>query len=229
VVLGIPPTRPETGYGYIERAKPAEQAAGVPVYEVKRFTEKPQETTACEFVATGNYYWNAGMFFWRAATFLDCLQRFLPATHQALARVADTIGTRRYAVALARAYPKLENISVDYAILERATREPAAAGGGNVFVLPAEVGWSDIGSWAAVYDLAAGPAPGANVSNASLCAIDSSGNYAWSAKKLVALLGVSDLVVVETPDALLICPRNRAQDVGRIVKWLEANKPRELL
>jgi len=232
VVLGIPPTHPETGYGYVERASDVEppfRAAPSPVFRVKRFTEKPQEAVAREFLASGNYYWNAGMFFWRAATFLDALRRFLPATHQALARVAETIGTRRYPAALARAYPKLENISVDYAILERATQQPD---GGNVYVLPAEVGWSDIGSWAAVYELAAAAAPGApekNISSAALCAIDASGNYIWSQKKLVALLGVNDLVVVETPDALLICPRTRAQDVGKIVKWLETQKRRDLL
>ncbi|HUK54320.1 MAG TPA: mannose-1-phosphate guanyltransferase, partial [Candidatus Binatia bacterium] len=159
----------------------------------------------------------------------DCLRRDLPATHAALAEVAETIGTRRYATALARAYPKLENISVDYAVMERATQE---RGGGNVFVLPAEVGWSDIGSWAAVYDLAAragGAQAGANVSSAPLCAMDAFGNYIWSAKKLVAALGVNDLVVVETPDALLICPRSRAQAVGKIVRWLEEQKRRDLL
>jgi len=232
VVLGIPPTHPETGYGYIERAEdvaPPFRAAPSPVFRVKRFTEKPQEPTAREFVASGNYYWNAGMFFWRAATFLDALRRFLPATHEALARVAETIGTRRYAAALARAYPKLENISVDYAILERATQQPD---GGNVFVLPAEIGWSDIGSWAAVYELAAAGQPGVNISRTPLCAIDSSGNYIWSDIKkarVVALLGVNDLVVVETPDALLICPLSRAQDVGKIVKWLEERKRKDLL
>src|SRR5271168_2541282 len=231
VVLGIPPTHPETGYGYIERASPVEppfRVATSPVFQVKRFTEKPQEATAREFLASGNYYWNAGMFLWRAATFLDCLRRFLPATHQALARVADTIGTRRYAATLARAYAKLENISVDYAILERATQQPD---GGSVYVLPAEIGWSDIGSWAAVYELMAA-APGANVSEVPLCAIDSAGNYVWGdikQSKVVALLGVHDLVVVETPDALLVCPRSRAQDVGKIVKWLEERKHKDLL
>ncbi len=228
VVLGIPPTRPETGYGYIERSDsvaPAFMPASPPVFRVNRFTEKPDLATAQQFLSSGNHYWNAGMFFWRAATYLAYLRRYLPATHAALARVAETIGTRRYASALARAYPKLENISVDYAILERATREP---GGVNVFVLPADIGWSDIGSWAAVYDLSAS-APGANVSRAPLCAIDATGNYVWSAKKLVALLGVHDLVVVETPDALLICPRSRAQDVSRIVKSLEQQKRRGLL
>jgi len=228
VVLGIPPTHPETGYGYVERAGAADAAAGAEVFHVKRFTEKPQEAVARQFLASGDYFWNAGMFFWRAATYLDALRRFLPATHRALARVAETIGTRRYPSALARAYSRLENISVDYAILERATQQP---GGGNVFVLPAAVGWSDIGSWAAVYQIAAEAAGeiGANISNAPLCAIDASGNYIWSAKKLVAALGVDDLVVVETPDALLICPRSRAQNVGKIVKWIEAKARRDLL
>jgi mannose-1-phosphate guanylyltransferase len=229
VVLGIPPTHPETGYGYIERAAPAEASGGCDVFRVRRFTEKPQEAAARDFLASGNYYWNAGMFFWQAATFLDYLRRYLPATHEALERLAETIGTRRYPAALRRAYPKLENISVDYAVMERATQEPD---GGNVFVLPAEVGWSDIGSWAAVYELSArsaGSPPGANVSSASLCAIDASGNYVWSRKKLVAALGVSDLVIVETPDALLVCPRNRAQDVGKIVKWLEERKRKDLI
>ena len=228
VVLGIPPAHPETGYGYIERGDSVEPPFGVApsqVFRVRRFTEKPRQEVAREFVASGNYYWNAGMFFWRAATYLDCLRRFLPATHVALSRVAETIGTRRYSSTLARAYPQLENISVDYAILERATREP---GGGNVFVLPAEVGWSDIGSWASVYELMAG-AKGANVSSAPLCAFDSAGNYVWSAEKLVALLGVNDLVVVETPDALLVCPRSRAQEVAKIVKWLEERKQKVLL
>jgi mannose-1-phosphate guanylyltransferase len=226
VVLGIPPTHPETGYGYIERAAPVEPAGGCDVFRVRRFTEKPQEATAQHFLASGNYYWNAGMFFWRAATYLDGLRRYLPATHEALARLAETIGTRRYKPALERVYRKLANISVDYAVMERATREP---GGGNVFVLPAEVGWSDIGSWAAVYDLAARGSADANVSSAPLCTIDASGNYIWSGKKLVAALGVNDLIVVETPDALLICPRSRAQEVGKIVKWLEERKRKELL
>ena len=226
VVLGIPPRHPETGYGYIERAASAAPASGREVFRVRRFTEKPHEAAAREFLASGNYYWNAGMFFWQAVTYLDCLRRYLPATHRVLARIAETIGTRRYAAALRRAYPKLENISVDYAVMERATQEP---NGGNLFVLPAEVGWSDIGSWAAVYDLAARPADGANISSAPLCAMDASGNYIWSQKKLVAALGVSDLVIVETPDALLICPRSRAQDVGKIVGWLEGKGLKNLL
>jgi mannose-1-phosphate guanylyltransferase len=226
VVLGIPPTRPETGYGYVERERSkAVDANGVPVYAVRQFTEKPELARARKYVASGRYYWNAGMFFWRVSTFLGNLEKFLPDTHDALMRLAAEIGTPRYARMLARIYPRLENISVDYAILEPVTRRVAAP---SVFVLPAEVGWSDIGSWAAVYELLA-KKTGENVSAGKYTAIDAQGNFLWSPKKFVAAIGVSDLVVVETEDALLLCPRERAQDVGKIVKWLEAEKLSGLL
>jgi mannose-1-phosphate guanylyltransferase len=224
VALGIPPSRPETGYGYIERADAVPAVLGSTVFRVRRFTEKPAQDTAQEYVASGRYFWNAGMFFWRVSTFLDRLKKHLPATHNALMRLGDTIGTRRYAATVKRIYPKLENISVDYAVLERATQpgEPS-----SVFVLPAEVGWSDIGSWAAVYELQA-KAAGGNVSAGAHFAMDASDNFFWSPEKFVAAIGVKDLIVVETPDALLICPRDRAQDVGKVVKWLEEKRKKQL-
>jgi mannose-1-phosphate guanylyltransferase len=226
VVLGIPPTRPETGYGYVERTRAqAVDADGVPVYAVRRFIEKPPLARARQYVASGRYYWNAGMFFWRVSTFLGNLEKFLPKTHDALMRLASEIGTRRYEQALKRTYPKLENISVDYAILEPVTRRVSSP---SVFVLPADVGWSDIGSWAAVYELLAGKAV-ENVAAGKLVAIDAQGNFFWSPNKLVAAIGVRDLVMVETDDALLLCPRDRAQDVGKIVKQLEAAKAFHLL
>ncbi len=227
VVLGIPPTRPETGFGYIERVTggTALESCGAAVYAVQRFTEKPALEDAVRYVQSGRYDWNAGMFFWRVSTFLENLGKFLPKTHAGLEELAETIGTRRYDRALKRIYPKLENISVDYAILEPATRQSGSA---NVCVIPADVGWSDIGSWAAVYELLAKQS-GENVSAGAMCAADAEGNFFWSPEKFVAAIGVKDLVVVETDDALLICPRERAQDVGKIVKWLEENKRRELL
>jgi mannose-1-phosphate guanylyltransferase len=226
VVLGIPPSRPETGFGYIERTRGKSlDAEGVPVFSVRRFTEKPALKLARKYVSSGRYFWNAGMFFWRVSTFLGNLETFLPKTHDALMRLAAEIGTSRYARTLARVYPELENISVDYAILEPATRRASAP---SVFVLPAEVGWSDIGSWGAVYELLARKS-GENVSAGRHVAIDAQGNFLWSPKKFVAAIGIRDLVVVETEDALLLCPRDRAQDVGKIVKWLEAEKQRSLL
>ena len=226
VVLGIPPTGPETGFGYIERARGrALDAGGVPVYSVRCFTEKPTLERARKYVSSGRYFWNAGMFFWRVSTFLGNLEKFLPETHDALMRLAGEIGTSRYERALARIYPKLENISVDYAILEPATRRASAR---SVFMLPAEVGWSDIGSWAAVYELLARK-KGENVSAGRHVALDAHGNFLWSPRKFVAAIGIRDLVVVETEDALLVCPRDRAQDVGKIVKWLESEKHSSLL
>jgi mannose-1-phosphate guanylyltransferase len=224
VVLGIPPTRPETGYGYIERGNVAARPSGVAAYAVRRFTEKPSHAVARSYVASGKYLWNAGMFFWRATTFLENLRRFLPATHAALMNLSKTIGTRSYDAALARIYPRLENISVDYAVMEPATR----AKGPCVSVIPAKIGWSDIGSWAAVYELLASK-PGANVSAGPVFALDSTGNYFWSPKKFVAAVGVRDLVLVETDDAILLCPRDRSQDVGKIVKWLQKSRKKELL
>ena len=226
VVLGIPPSRPETGFGYIERARgKALDADGVPVFPVRHFTEKPALPLAKKYVSSGRYFWNAGMFFWRVSTFLGNLEKFLPNTHDALMHLAGDIGTRRYARTLARIYPKLENISADYAILEPATSRAAAP---SVFVLPAEVGWSDIGSWNAVYELLARKA-GDNVSAGKFTALDAHGNFLWSPTKFIAAIGIRDLVVVETEDALLLCPRERAQDVGKIVKWLEAEKLSRLL
>jgi mannose-1-phosphate guanylyltransferase len=224
-LFGIPPAHPETGYGYIELGSATAKLRGLSVFAVRRFTEKPALPMARRYIESGRYLWNAGMFFWRASTFLENLQQFLPATHQALGKLAATIGTRRYAPALRKIYPQLENISVDYAVMEPATQ---VRGEPRVFVLPAKIGWSDIGSWAAVYGLGAAK-PGANVSAGPVFALDSEGNYFWSPKKFVAAVGVRDLVIVETNDALLVCNRERAQDVGKIVKWLEEHKQEKLL
>ena len=234
VVLGIPPSHPETGFGYIERAGAATRVEGISAYNVRRFTEKPNAARAKRYVASGRYFWNAGMFFWRVSTFLECLRKYLPKTWRALGELQQSIGTPAYVRTLRRIYPRLENISVDYAIMEPATRSRAAHGKSGkhrterVFVLPAKIGWSDIGSWAAVHELLARK-QGENVSLADSFALDATDNFLWSRKKFVAAIGVRDLVVVETDDALLICPRERAQDVGKVVKWLEEKRRHDLL
>jgi mannose-1-phosphate guanylyltransferase len=225
VVLGIPPTRPDTGFGYIEIGGAPKNAGGAKVYAVRRFTEKPHLPTARRYAASGKYLWNAGMFFWRVSTFMDALQRFQPKIHALLEDLAATIGTQRYDQAVESIYPRIENISVDYAILEPSTR---VGKGSFVSVFPARVGWSDIGSWEAVYELLA-KQPGANVGEGLHFLLDATGNLVWSPRKFVAAIGIRDMVVVETSDALLICPRERAQDVGKVVKWLEEKKRHELL
>ncbi|HEV2290087.1 MAG TPA: mannose-1-phosphate guanylyltransferase [Candidatus Acidoferrales bacterium] len=226
VVLGIPPTRPETGFGYIERTDAAERARGFSVHRVRRFTEKPQFEIAEKYVKSGRYFWNAGMFFWRVSTFFECLRKYLPKAWSALGELQQSIGTPNYSRALKKIYPRLENISVDYAIMELATRRGSTE---SVYVLPAaKIGWSDIGSWAAVYELLV-QRKEANVAAGDSYTLDASGNFLWSPKKFVAAIGVRNLIVVETADALLVCPRERAQDVGKAVKWLEEKRRDELL
>jgi len=232
-VLGIPPTRPETGFGYVERGKGARHIGKYIAHDVRQFTEKPSLAVAKRYVSSGRYFWNAGMFFWRVSTFMENLRRYAPKTHAALDELSATIGTPRYARTLRKIYPCLENISVDYAILEPATRNVKQP---VVHVLPAEIGWSDIGSWQAVYELiAAGPnnrrgkKTSGNISTGPHFALDAHDNFLWSPKKFIAAIGVHDLVVVETNDALLICPRDRAQDVGKVVKWLEERRLDSLL
>jgi len=229
VVLGIPPTHPETGFGYIERGESPFTVSGFPVFPVQRFTEKPKLDAAKEYLDSGMYQWNAGMFFWRVSTFLDALKNFLPKTHDLIEGLATHIGKRSYESRLKKVYPTLENISVDYAILEKAAvtrKSPTQMD--RVFVIPAEVGWSDIGSWAAVYELLA-KSPGENILSGPGQTLDADGNFLWSPEKFIAAVGIRDLVVVETPDALLICPRDRAQDVAKIVKSLEQRKLKRLL
>lgn len=221
VVLGIPPLRPDTGFGYIERGT----HAGAQAYLVKRFTEKPNRAAARKYMASGNYFWNAGMFFWRVSTFLESLRKFLPQTWRALGELQQSIGTSAYSRTLADIYPRLANVSVDYAVMEPASRRGQPQ---RVFMLPAKVGWSDIGSWAAVYELLARK-KGENVTKGTSFTLDARGNFLWSPRKFIAAIGIQDLVVVETGDALFVCPRERAQEVGSAVKWLEENRRHDLL
>jgi mannose-1-phosphate guanylyltransferase len=218
VVLGIQPRWPETGYGYIEFPKGV-QPGGSESLPVKRFREKPDARTAARFLKAGNFYWNAGMFFWRTSVLLDALRQHLPKTASILASL-PRFDSRTFAKGLVEAFPKTENISIDYAVLERAANVVGLAAG--------DIAWNDVGSWNAVYELHARDRAG-NALRTHTMIEDSTGNYVDAEKKLVALLGVKDLIVVDTPDALLIADRGRAQQVGELVKLLEAAGHHHLL
>jgi len=218
VTLGIAPRWPETGYGYLEFPKGVAAGGKRPV-PLKRFREKPELKTAQQFLKAGNYFWNAGIFFWRAGAFLNAMRQHLPKTAALLAALPK-FGERGFAARLAEAYPLCENISVDYGIMEKAD---------NVVGLATDdFGWNDLGSWNAVYELLARDAEG-NASRSPMIAEGASGNYVEAPGKLVALVGVDDLVVVDTPDALLVVHRSQAQRVGQLVKRLEASGRSELL
>ncbi len=218
IVLGIKPRWPETGYGYIEFAKKVTSATGpVPVV---RFREKPDAATARRFLKRGNFYWNSGMFVWKAAAIDRALRELLPETSAALYKICGRPGSREFERSLARFYPRAENISIDYAVLEKS---PNLAG------FPCgDLGWSDVGSWNAVHSLLPADSQG-NVARGHALFYNSKGSYVDAPGKLAALVGVEDLVIVDTPDALLVARRDRAQDVGEVVKILEKQQRHDLL
>jgi len=226
VVLGIRPTRAETGYGYVETSPTLDRAA----YRVRRFTEKPDRERAAEFVAAGNYFWNSGMFLWSARTLANALREHLPKTAPILEQIAEAFGTRKFAGTFRRLYPKCENISIDYAVLE--PRSSKGEQNSNIFCLPADFGWNDLGSWTALHEhhVAKGQSPDGNlISGEGIFTLNAAGNYIHAPGKFVAAVGVNNLVVVETDDALLITTREQAQDVGKIVKYLDEKKLRKLV
>lgn len=220
VVLGIEPTRAETGYGYIETGDLTKDDSAL---HVRRFTEKPNQNRAEEFVAEGNYYWNSGMFLWSAKTLANAVREHLPETAPLLEKIAAAYGTDKFEKVFHELYPKCENISVDYAVLE-----PRSAKGehlSHLYCLPAEFSWNDLGSWASLYEYQTetrlrGDGDGNVSETEGHMAIDAANNYIFSPKKFVALVGVENLVIVDTEDALLIAHRDHSQDVGKIVKEL---------
>jgi mannose-1-phosphate guanylyltransferase len=225
VVLGIQPNRAETGYGYIEVGSTFEKDA----YRVRRFTEKPDEATAASFVAAGNYFWNSGMFLWSAQTLANALHEHLPKTASLLEEIAAAFGTGKFATVFRKLYPKCENISVDYAVLE--PRSAKGESEGNIFCLPANFGWNDLGSWTALHEhhtAKASPLEGNIVRGAGMCLLNAHSNYVHAPGKFVAAVGVRDLVVVDTEDALLITTRQNAQDVGKVVKYLDEKRLHKL-
>jgi mannose-1-phosphate guanylyltransferase len=228
VVLGIEPTRAETGYGYIETGDDGPQES----LHVRRFTEKPSRNRAEEFVASGNYFWNSGMFLWSARTLAKAVREHLPETAPLLEEIAAAFGTDRFEEVFAELYPQCENISVDYAILE--PRSAKGEHSSRLYCVPAEFGWNDLGSWESLYEYQVetrlrGDEEGNVAEVTGLMTLDAGNNYIYSPKKFVALVGVHDLVIVETEDALLIADRKHSQDVGKIVKELAASGQTELL
>jgi len=210
VVLGNPPRWPETGYGYIEYPRGTKRG-GARAVPVVRFREKPNLANAKRFVKAGHFYWNSGMFFWRARVIWEAVETYLPATASAISRIAP-LGARQFRSSLRKHYPACEDISIDYGVLERAR---------NIMGFACrDFGWNDVGSWEAVYSLV--PKDAAKNAERTPVLIEASqGNYIDAPGKLVALVHVNNMIVVDTPDALLICPRSQAQKVSAVVRALE--------
>jgi mannose-1-phosphate guanylyltransferase len=225
VVMGVKPTRPETGYGYIEAGAIYQGA----VTRVRCFREKPQKDVAEQFVKAGNFYWNSGMFLWSAKTLVGALREYLPATAVLLEKIADTWGTRKFDDTLRKLYPKCDDESVDFGILE--PRSTAGEDGSNIFCIPADWGWNDLGSWAAHFEhrIQQGKHKDNVISGSNTFTLDAHGNYFHAPGKFIAAIGVEGLVVVDSGDALLITTIERSQEVGKIVKYLDQQKQSKLV
>jgi mannose-1-phosphate guanylyltransferase len=222
VTIGIKPTHPETGYGYIQHAEEEidrNEYRAEGVYRVKTFAEKPNLETAERFLQSGDFLWNSGIFIMKARVILREIELHLPDLYEQLRDVGKTIGTQAYEQTLEHAYRIIRNISIDYGIMEKA---------GNVFVVKGDFGWSDVGSWDEVVRLTPTDADG-NSLKGRVFSFDSKNNYVDAGNKVVAVLGIEDLVVISTDDAILICKKGKSQEVKEVVDFIRRKQMNEYL
>lgn len=210
VTVGIVPSYPETGFGYIERGQELFRLGELTIFRAVRFTEKPPLERAQEFVATGRYYWNAGYFAWTLGNILDEYQRLLPELYARL----DAMVATRDSPGSQRIWEQVQPITIDVGIMEKAR---------EVAVVPCEMGWSDVGSWEAIYELAAHDAMGnAFLGTGTPVALETKGTLIYAQGRVVATIGLEEMIVIETKDAVLVLPRRRAQEVANLVNALRA-------
>ncbi|MEZ0535872.1 mannose-1-phosphate guanylyltransferase [Caldicellulosiruptoraceae bacterium PP1] len=208
VTIGIQPTFPSTGYGYIKYAKSEDANKW---YEVIEFVEKPTFDKAKEYLKSGNYLWNSGMFIWKVSTIIDCFNRFLPRLYNKLYSVYDFLNTNKEIDEINKVYPTLQDISIDYGIMERSD---------NVIVVPGDFGWNDVGSWDSLGSIFP-PDDDGNIVKALHVGINTRDCIIYGNNRLIASIDLNGIIIAETEDAVLVCPKNRAQDVKKIVEILK--------
>ncbi|HEY2931090.1 MAG TPA: sugar phosphate nucleotidyltransferase [Acidobacteriota bacterium] len=218
VTFGIQPTFAATGYGYLELETQSSAVNGISYHRLRRFIEKPDEGTAKRYIASGNYLWNSGMFVWKFGRILESFRRFMPEVHAGLSGI-DWKRPRRARAELRKVYPQLQSLSIDYGIMEKA---------GEVYAMRTTFNWSDVGSWDAVAPFLPRDQAG-NVSRDKLIPVDSRDLIVDAPGKLVAAIGVRDLIIVDTEDALLICEKSRAQDVRKVTEQLKLRRLKRYL
>lgn len=219
VSLGVPPTRPETGYGYIQRGESLGVFSQNQAFRVQRFMEKPNAETAQSFLDSGEYYWNSSIFIWQVPRILNEIEQLLPDLNASLQKIAVALGTPREEQVVLENWLGLECQTIDYGIMEKANK---------VAVLPMEVGWSDVGSWASLLEILPADEEG-NVVLGKHIGISTSRSLIYGGERPIATIGVEDLIIVDTPYALLICPRDKAQEVKALVEKLAKEGREELL
>ncbi len=213
VTLGIQPSSASTGYGYIERGEMLAEMDGLTAYRVEAFREKPDAATAEAFVTDGKHTWNSGMFIWRVDRILSEMQQQMPRFYEQLAQIDAALGTDRESRVLGEVWPLVAAQTIDYGIME---------GADDVAVIPADIGWTDIGSWATLLEILPGDADGNVVIDTGQLGVDTNRTLIYGNRRLVATIGLSDMIIVDTDDVLLICSRDHVQDVKKIVDKLRA-------
>jgi mannose-1-phosphate guanylyltransferase len=211
LTIGIQPTRPETGYGYIQID---EDSGKNNVYKVLTFAEKPNYATAVNFIKSGDFFWNSGMFIWKIDTILDEMSKLMPDLYEGLVQLKEHLNNSDFPNTLSEVYGHLKSISIDYGIMEKSDR---------VFLVKGLFSWSDVGSWEAVYELSDKDADG-NVKVGTVYTDMALDSYIYSPDKLTAVIGLDNVIVINCNDALLICKRDKAQDVKNIIDYLKLNK-----
>jgi mannose-1-phosphate guanylyltransferase len=224
ITLGITPTGPETGYGYVQKGPVLGRVRETEVFRAKAFREKPTLQKAKAYLRRGDYLWNSGMFIWRVGVFWEALEKCLPRLHRDMQELKASLGKRRERKILEKVYSRCPSISVDYGVMEKAP---------NVALIEARFGWSDVGSWSVLGNICPQD-PQGNVriqrgGKGKIVTIDSSGCVIRGEKNLIAVLGLKDIVVAEAGDAILVCPRDRSQDVRRILQELKQRGWKEYL
>lgn len=212
VTLGITPSFPSTGYGYVERGRFLTNANGFTAYQVVAFREKPDLVTAKHFVTSGRHSWNSGMFVWKASRFLDELSRTMPEFYAQLMTIEAALDTPDYDRMLRDVWQTVKTQTVDYGVMEQAR---------DVAVIPAEFGWNDVGSWATLLEILDNDEYGNVIRRAEHVGVDTSNTLVFGRDRLVATIGLHDMIVIDTGDAVLVCPKDRAQDVKKIVDALK--------
>ena len=219
VTLGIKPTEPSTGFGYIQQADLITEIEGQPIYQVTRFTEKPCLEEAQRMFASSEYSWNSGMFIWRVKDILAEFKRQMPDFYEQLMLVEQVLGTPEYDKVLSQIWPEVNKETIDYGIMEAAQ---------NLAVIPVDIGWTDVGSWGSLYGLLRTDEQG-NIHVGETINLDSRNTLVYGSKRLIATIGLEDVIIVDTEDALLVCARGHEQDVKKIVNRLKEQKKNHLL
>jgi len=219
VTLGIQPTYPATGYGYIQQAEEVGVVNGLRVHAVERFIEKPDQANAERMLASGQFSWNSGMFIWQVSRIMAEFERQMPALYDVLVNIQGTIGTPDYDEIMRAKWPAIKKETIDYGIME---------GAQQVAVIPVDLGWVDIGSWGSLFGLLPEDASG-NIKVGEALTLDTTGTLIFGGKRLIATIGLEDLIIVDTEDALLVCKRGQEQQVKEIVNQLKAKGRKELL